>query len=73
MLNSLTYTLPENLETAVSSTFEEWRKENKISRVWQKDASVWTNDDEAKWLGWLDSVDAELAKIQEYKDFAEDV
>ena len=73
MLNSLTYTLPENLKTAVSSTFEEWRKENKISRVWQKDASIWTNDDEAKWLGWLDSVDAESAKIQEYKDFAEDV
>jgi transaldolase / glucose-6-phosphate isomerase len=73
MLNSLSYSLPENLKTAVSSTFEEWQKENKINRVWSKDASVWTNTDEAKWLGWLDSVEAELSKIQEYKDFAEDV
>jgi glucose-6-phosphate isomerase len=38
-----------------------------------KDASVWTNEDEAKWLGWLDSVEVESSKIQEYKDFAEDI
>ncbi|HVE55517.1 MAG TPA: bifunctional transaldolase/phosoglucose isomerase [Pyrinomonadaceae bacterium] len=73
MLNSLTYSLPENLEKAVRETTDEWRKENKIARIWAKDASVWTNDDEAKWLGWLDSVAAETAKVQEYKDFAEDV
>ncbi len=73
MLNSLSYSLPENLKNAVSSTFEEWQRENKINRVWSKDASVWSNDDEAKWLGWLDSVEAELSKIQEYKGFADDV
>jgi transaldolase / glucose-6-phosphate isomerase len=73
MLNSLSYSLPENLKTAVSSIFEEWQKENKINRVWSRDASVWSNTDEAKWLGWLDSVEAELSKIQEYKDFADDV
>jgi transaldolase/glucose-6-phosphate isomerase len=73
MLNSLTYSLPENLENAVRETTAEWQKENKITRIWAKDASVWTNDDEAEWLGWLDSVAAETAKIQEYKDFAEDV
>jgi len=73
MLNSLTYSLPEKLETAVRASFAEWRNDNKIARVWQKDASVWTSDDEAKWLGWLDSVAAELSKVQEYKDFADDV
>lgn len=73
MLNSLTYSLPENLETAVRTTFDEWQKKNKINRIWSKDAGIWTNDDEAKWLGWLDSVEAELSKIQEYKDFAEDI
>ena len=73
MLNSLTYQLPEKLETAVRAAFDEWRRENKIARIWQKDASIWTNEDEAKWLGWLDSTEAELAKVQEYKDFAEDI
>lgn len=73
MLNSLTYQLPDKVETAVREAFGEWQNENKIARIWQKDASVWTSDDEAKWLGWLDSVEAELSKVQEYKDFAEDV
>ena len=73
MLNSLTYSLPEKLEKAVSSTFEEWQMENKINRIWSKDASVWTGADEAKWLGWLNSVEVELKKAQEYKDFAADL
>ena len=72
MLNSLTYSLPENLKTVVSSTFEEWQKKNKASRIWQKDAGVWSNTDEAKWLGWLDSVAGELAKIADYQRFADD-
>jgi transaldolase/glucose-6-phosphate isomerase len=72
MLNSLTYSLPEDLKTAVQKELDEWQKADKIARVWRKDASVWTNEDEAKWLGWLDSVAAELDKIQEYRDFAAD-
>src|SRR5215218_9808127 len=73
MLNSLNYSLPENLEKAARQAIDEWRTENKIARLWAKDASVWTNDDEAEWLGWLDSVEAEISKIQEYKDFSEDI
>jgi hypothetical protein len=61
------YSLPEKLENAVRIKLGEWEKENKIARVWRKDASVWTNEDEAKWLGWLDSVEVELSKIQNIK------
>jgi transaldolase / glucose-6-phosphate isomerase len=73
MLNSLTYQLPEKLESAVRDSFDEWTEENKIARIWSKDAGVWSNDDESKWLGWLDSVATEISRIQEYKDFAEDI
>ena len=72
MLNKLTYSLPENLEIAVQAKFDEWQNENIIKRIWQKDASVWTNEDEAKWLGWLDIVERELNDLQKYRDFAED-
>ncbi len=72
MLNSLTYTLPENLQNAVEASFDDWKSEDKIARIWKKDQTVWTNEDEAKWLGWLDSVDAELSKITDYKRFAAD-
>lgn len=72
MLNSYTYALPEKLENAVQIKLDEWKSSDKISKIWAKDASVWTNEDEAKWLGWLGSVAAELGKIEGYKAFAED-
>ncbi|MGI9034871.1 MAG: bifunctional transaldolase/phosoglucose isomerase [Pyrinomonadaceae bacterium] len=72
-INSLSYKLPEKIENAVRETFDDWQKTDKIFRLWSKDASVWANTDEAKWLGWLDSVETALNNIQEYKDFAEDV
>jgi glucose-6-phosphate isomerase len=71
-LNSMSYSLPEKLENAVQTTFGEWNKENKISRIWGKDASVWTGDDEAKWLGWLEAVKTETNDLQNYRDFAAD-
>jgi hypothetical protein len=48
MLNQLTYTLPEKLETIFQSTIEEWQAQDKIRRLWNKDATLWTNEDEAK-------------------------
>jgi transaldolase/glucose-6-phosphate isomerase len=38
---------------AVEKSAEDWRASAKIRRLWHKDKSVWTNDDEDKWLGWL--------------------
>ncbi len=72
-LNSLSYSLPEKLENAVQTTFGKWNEENKIARVWAKDSSVWSGDDEAKWLGWLEAVKTELGDVQKYIDFAADV
>ncbi|MBS1794938.1 MAG: bifunctional transaldolase/phosoglucose isomerase [Acidobacteria bacterium] len=73
MLNSLSYSLPEKLETAFRAALGEWQKEEKIARVWRKDAGVWSGTDEAKWLGWLDSVAAEADKAGEYQAFAADI
>ncbi len=72
MLNSLTFSLPDDLGKAVRAEMDKWQNENKIARIWQKDASVWTGDDEAKWLGWLGVVEADLNDLQKYRDFAAD-
>jgi transaldolase/glucose-6-phosphate isomerase len=56
---------------AVEKNTEEWRKAAKIRRLWQKDKSVWTGDDEDKWLGWLNS--PAQADIADYEDFAQRV
>ncbi len=71
-INSLSYVLPKRLESVVQTTFDEWQKADRINLIWQKDAGVWTNDDEAKWLGWLDIVEEELGDLEKYRRIAED-
>ena len=73
MLDQISYSLPDEIGVIVQQKIEEWRAEEKISRIWARDAAVWTNADEAKWLGWLGVVDEELNGLQKYGDFAEEV
>jgi transaldolase/glucose-6-phosphate isomerase len=63
--------LGATIEKAVEKSTEEWRAWAKIRRLWQKDKSVWTGDDEDKWLGWLTS--AASADAADYEDFAQRV
>ncbi|MGF6307029.1 transaldolase/glucose-6-phosphate isomerase [Bradyrhizobium sp. i1.8.4] len=63
--------LGATIERAVEKSTEEWRASAKIRRLWHKDKSVWTGDDEDKWLGWLTS--AATADVADYEDFAERV
>ena len=63
--------LGSSIGKAVDKNTEEWRASAKIRKLWQKDKSVWTNDDENKWLGWLTS--AAKADIADYEDYAERV
>jgi transaldolase/glucose-6-phosphate isomerase len=60
--------LGAGIDKSVEKITEQWRATAKIRRLWQKDNSVWTGDDEDKWLGWLHSP-AE-ADIADYEDFA---
>ncbi|PAY03655.1 transaldolase [Bradyrhizobium sp. UFLA03-84] len=63
--------LGATIEKAVEKSTEEWRASAKIRRLWHKDKSVWTGDDEDKWLGWLTS--AATADVADYEDFAKRV
>ena len=54
MPNPRTWTLPPDLDTAVSAALREWTKERKVERLWARDATLWTGGDEASWLGWLE-------------------
>jgi transaldolase/glucose-6-phosphate isomerase len=72
-LNRQTYKLPGPLTGAVVSSLEEWKKNNKVARLWQKDASLWSGTDESNWLGWLTIAEEQLAHIDALKQIAEDV
>jgi len=72
-LNRQTYKLPGPLAGAVASSLEEWKKNNKVARLWQKDASLWSGTDESNWLGWLTITEEQLVHIDVLKQIAEDV
>lgn len=40
-------------EKDVELALDDWRRDDRVRRLWAADASVWTNADEARWLGWL--------------------
>src|ERR1700749_668199 len=67
-IDSQKLALGAGIEKAVEKHSEEWRASAKIRRLWAKDRSVWTGDDENKWLGWLTS--AQDAQGPAYEDFS---
>ena len=71
-MSGLTYKLPAALEAAVQGNLEDWRAGNKVRRLWQRDASLWTGADEASWLGWLDITEEQIAQSDGLRRLAED-
>jgi len=72
-VNKQTYKLPDSLAGAVAASLEDWKKNNKVARLWQKDASLWTGTDESNWLGWLSITEEQLAHIDVLKQIAADI
>ena len=72
-MSRLKSSLPETLAAAVKATVGEWQAGGKMQRLWQRDASLWTNDDEDKWLGWLDITDEQIAHPIELRNLAKEV
>src|SRR3954469_4949705 len=46
--------LPADLQQQLQSTLASLQDDRAVSRLWNKDATFWTNNEETKWLGWLD-------------------
>ena len=60
------------LTQAVQATLKDWQAGNKMARLWRGDPSLWTGDDEEKWIGWLSVVEDRLAHLTELNDAAAD-
>ena len=60
------------LTQAVQATLKDWQTGSKMARLWRGDASLWTGDDEDKWLGWLTIVEDQLAHLTQLNDAASD-
>ena len=72
-LNRMSYSLPDELNSAVEATIIDWQESGKVEKLWKQDASVWTSEDEEKWLGWLSIVERQLDDKQKFADFQAEV
>jgi transaldolase/glucose-6-phosphate isomerase len=72
-VSRLKTSLPETLATTVKATIADWQSRGNMERLWQRDPSLWTGTDEAKWLGWLDIVDEQIAQHDQLMKFAKEV
>src|SRR5437764_13694545 len=68
-----TYRLPDVVAKDVAQAVNDWRAGGKVRRLWQRDASLWSNSDEAQWLGWLDITEKQLANVAEFQKLADEI
>ncbi|HYL12305.1 MAG TPA: bifunctional transaldolase/phosoglucose isomerase [Terriglobales bacterium] len=67
-----TYQVPANAANLIKAHVNDWRAEGKVSRLWERDASLWSDSDEGNWLGWLTITDDQLAHQHKLAEMAED-
>jgi transaldolase/glucose-6-phosphate isomerase len=67
------YSLPSDLERAVGEARERWDQANSTARLWKKDPSLWTNQDEGEWLGWLNIVNEQIGNVSRFKALAAEI
>jgi transaldolase / glucose-6-phosphate isomerase len=53
----------DKLPEPLAATLEDWESSNKVQGLWARDASLWTDADEGKWLGWLGIVDEQVIPV----------
>jgi len=65
--------LPPQIAREVNTATEDWTRNGKIQRLWNRDKTLWTGADEDKWLGWLDIADRQLAQRKRFEDLANQI
>lgn len=70
---NIQYSLPDDLKRGLQAAQADWKSNGKLARLWAKDASLWTSEDEGKWLGWLDIVERQLADLDTLTALRDDV
>lgn len=72
-INAQRLMLPAGLQREFESAARQWTSEARVRRLWDRDASLWTNADEARWLGWLDGPRMAREAVTGLKPFVEDI
>jgi glucose-6-phosphate isomerase len=70
---SIRFVLPNDLRAAVDSGVADWQANSKVDRFWKKDPTLWTQDGEEKWLGWIDIVERQQQELGNLAELGADV
>jgi transaldolase/glucose-6-phosphate isomerase len=62
--------LPESLRARVEAAIEDWTRNDKVQRLWNRDADLWTGDGEPRWMDWLDIACEQMRELPELKRLA---
>lgn len=66
----LSFRLPDIISQGVKESLADWSANQKVEKLWTGDESLWTNNKESKWLGWLSIVDQQLERADEFEHLA---
>ncbi len=72
-LDRLELALPASLADAVARASAAWDQAGNTAKLFARDATVWTGNDEAAWLGWLDIVEQQRPRAPELAAFAGEI
>jgi transaldolase/glucose-6-phosphate isomerase len=72
-INAQSYVLPPALEAEVTERLKTWHEQGGTRRLFAGDASLWTNGDEANWIGWLRIAEQQLDDLQPLLDLQREV
>lgn len=73
LLDRQTIKLSADLQTEVDATLKDWQSNGKVRRLYAKDATLWTNKDESKWLGWLDITEEQQSHLHQLINLQKEV
>ncbi len=63
-------TIAEPLRGELQVAADAWDAARNTARLWRRDASLWTDADESRWLGWLSAADDFAREIGELQAFS---
>lgn len=62
-----------DLQDLIMETLTTWQNNDNTQRLWNGDASLWTGQDEYKWLGWLQAPIVEQSEVPRIEDLSHEI
>ena len=69
----MTRSLPAPLTADIDQALARWEADGCTRRLWARDAALWSGTDEARWLGWLTTVEEQQLRVEALRALAADV